>query len=295
MNRSFEHMRHLRTHGVVALLILSFSLIGVQVALSQQSGNAPSTDAGQAAPTEGGGDLASQANDPSAPLKQLNFYNSYNPAYFGSQGEGNVLLIRPVLPAESRGWFPATITRPAIPVVSLPNGRSGFGDLSFTSLFFPFNGPPHTKIGIGEALALPTASSSLLGQGKWQLGPAALVIYTGVKSLVVGALVQNPISFAGESRRRDVNAMALQPLIVKTFRGGFFVRTDPTLNFDWERGGAATIPVNLGFGKIITIGSRPVNAYIQPEWTVRRPTFPGSVVPKFTIRLSFTLLYPAKR
>jgi hypothetical protein len=294
MNCIFEHTR-LRTHGVVARLILSFSLIGVQVALGQQSGSAPSTDPGQAVPTEAGGDLASRANDPSAPLKQLNFYNSYNPAYFGSQGEGNVLLIRPVLPAESRGWFPATITRPAIPIVSLPNGQSGFGDLSFTSLFFPFNGPPHTKIGIGEALALPTASSSLLGQGKWQLGPAALVIYTGVRSLVVGALVQNPISFAGESRRRDVNAMALQPLIVKTFRGGYFVRTDPTLNFDWERGGAATIPVNLGFGKVIRIGSRPVNAYVQPEWTVHHPTFPGSVAPKFTIRLSFTFLYPAKR
>jgi hypothetical protein len=295
MNCIFEHTRLRRTRGVVARLILTFSFIGVQVALSQQSGNAPSTDASQAVPTKDGGDLASRANDPSAPLKQLNFYDSYNPAYLGSQGEGNMLLIRPVLPAQSRGWFPATITRPTIPVVSLPDGRSGLGDLSFTSLFFPFDGPPHTKTGIGEALTLPTTSSSLLGQGKWQLGPAALVIYTGVRSLVVGALVENPISFAGESRRRDVNAMTLQPLIVKAFRGGYFVRTDPILNFDWERGGAATIPVNLALGKVLKIGCRPVSAYIQPEWTVHHPTFPGSVTPKFTLRLSCTFLYPAKR
>jgi hypothetical protein len=78
------------------------------------------------------------------------------------------------------------------------------------------------------------------------------------------------------------------------FRGGYFVRTDPILNFDWQRGGAATIPVNLGFGKIVRIGSRPVNAYVQPEWTVHHPTFPSSLTPKFTIRLSFTLLYPER-
>jgi hypothetical protein len=294
MNCIFERMRLLRPCGVVARLILGFSLIGAQVVLAQQSGNAPSTDAGQAAPTESGGDLASKANDPSSPLKQLNFYDSYNPAYLGSQGEGNVLLIRLVLPAQSRGWFPATITRPTIPVVSLPDGRSGLGDLSFVSLAFPFDVPFHGKFGIGATLTLPTATSSLLGQGKWQLGPSSLVVYTGIKSLVLGALVVNPISFAGESRRRDVNAMQLQPLIVKTFRGGYFVRTDPILNFDWQRGGAATIPVNLAFGKVLKIGSRPVSAYIQPEWTVHHPTFPGSVTPKFTIRLSFTLLYPER-
>jgi hypothetical protein len=294
MDRIFEHMRLLRRHGVVAWLVLGFSLIGAQVVFGQQSDNAPSTDAGQAVPTEGGDDLASKANDPSSPLKQLQFQDGYNPAYLGTQGEGNAFLIRPVLPAQALGWFPSTITRPTIPVVSLPNGRSGLGDLSIVSLLFPFNGPSHAKIGIGPVLTLPTATSSLLGQGKWQMGPASIVIYTGIRSLVIGVLVQNPISFAGESRRPDVNEMTLQPLIVKTLRGGYFVRTDGILTFDWKRGGATTIPVNLAFGKVLKIGSRPVSAYIQPEWTVHHPTFPGSVTPKFTIRLSFTLLYPER-
>jgi len=284
-----------RPYMFIALAM--FSLVGAQVALGQQSENATSTDAGQAVPGEGGGDLAARANDPSSPLKQLQFQDWYNPAYLGTQGEGNAFLIRPVLPVQALGWFPSTITRPMIPVVSLPNGRSGLGDLSIISvLFLPFDGLSHVhlRIGIGPTLTLPTATSSLLGQSKWQLGPASIVIYTGIRSLLIGALEQNPISFAGDSRRPDVNEMTLQPLIVKTFRGGYFVRTDGILTFDWKRGGAATIPVNLAFGKIVRIGSRPVNAYIQPEWTVHHPTFPSSVTPKFTIRLSFTLLYPER-
>lgn len=95
MSCILEHARLLRIHGAVARLILSLSLIGVQVALGQQTGNTPSADAGQTAPTESeGGDLASRANDPSEPLKQLNFDDSYSPAYFGSQGEGNPSRLR---------------------------------------------------------------------------------------------------------------------------------------------------------------------------------------------------------
>ena len=144
----FEHMRLRRPYRVVARLVLGFSLIPAQVVLAQQS-DTPSTDAGQAVPTEGGGDLASKANDPSSPLKQLQFQDWYAPAYLGTQGESNAFLIRPVLPAQALAWFPSSITRPTIPVVSLPNGRSGLGDLSlFRS---PFLSMFHSMASLGSA------------------------------------------------------------------------------------------------------------------------------------------------
>jgi hypothetical protein len=270
------------------LFLLSAAVPG----FSQESGEETQSPSSMNA-TAGGDDLSSQSNNPSAPLKQLQFQNWYNPAYFRTQDEGNLFLIRPILPTDPHGWFPATIFRPTIPVVSSPTGRSGLGDLNFVWAIFPFPKSQHLRVGVGPTFTLPTATSSLLGQGKWQLGPAAIVIYTGIQHFVIGALFQNPISFAGESHRPNVNALTLQPIIVATLKHGYFIRTDGILAFNWERSGASTIPVNLGFGKVFKLGSRPVNAYIQPEWNVHYQTYPGAApTPKFTLRLSVTLLYP---
>lgn len=278
--------------GQVLLASILFLLLAAGRCLSQQSGGTtqnPSSTPG----TAGGEDLSSQSNNPSAPLKQVQFQAWYNPAYLRTQGEGNLALIRPVLPSDAHGSFPSTISRPTIPVVSSPNGRSGLGDLNFVSVVFPFPKSQHFRAGVGLTFTLPTATSSVLGQGKWQLGPAAIVIYTGIQHFVIGALMQNPISFAGESHRSDINALTVQPLLVETFKNGYFIRSDGILAFDWERSGAGTIPVNLGIGKVFKIGSHPINAYVQPEWNVHYQTYHGAApTPKFTLRLSVTLLYP---
>ena len=281
-----------RCRAVCGSLVLSL-LAGR--GLSQQPGGA----AQPAKPpngASGGEDLSSQSNNPAAPLKELQFQTWYNPAYFGTQGEGNLFLIRPVIPSKPNGWFPASISRPTIPIVSSPDGRSGLGDLNFVSVVFPFPTSQHFRLGLGPTLTLPTATSSVLGQGKWELGPAAIAIYTGVQHFVFGALILDPISFAGESHRPDVDTLTVQPLLVETFKRGYFIRTDGILAFDFERSGAGTIPVNLGFGKVLKIGSRPINAYVQPEWNVHYQTYPGAApTPKFTLRLSVTLLYPEQK
>ncbi|MCJ1334591.1 hypothetical protein MMC10_011303 [Thelotrema lepadinum] len=263
--------------------------------LGQQSSGA-AQPANSTNASGGGEDLSSASNNPSSPLRQLQFQEWYNPAYLDRQGQGNLFLIRPVLPTEPHGWFPATIFRPTIPVVSSPDGRSGLGDLNLVEALFPFPKAQHFRMGVGPTFTLPTATSSVLGQGKWQLGPASIIIYTGVPHLVIGALILNPISFAGESHRSDVNALTVQPLLVETFKKGYFIRTDGILAFDWERSGAGTIPVNLGVGKVLKIGSRPINAYVQPEWNVHYQTYPGAApTPRFTLRLSVTLLYPEQK
>jgi hypothetical protein len=70
------------------------------------------------------------------------------------------------------------------------------------------------------------------------------------------------------------------------------IREDPILNFEWRQHGTATVPVNFGFGRVFKIGLRPINAYVQPEWTVRRPPYAGYIEPRFTLRFAINLLYP---
>ena len=198
-------------------------------------------------------DLATKANDPTAAIVQVQMQNSYTPVYYGTEGRGNLFILQPVLPGKPHGWIPPTITRPTIPLVSAPNGRTGLGDILFVSvgLYAPF---AKLKLGAGPVFIVPSATNGFAGSGKWQLGPTGVAIFTGIKGMVIGALVENPISFAGDSARADTDAMAVEPIIVKTLPKAFFVRFDPTMDFNWKRGGAGTVPVNIGAGRLFKIG-----------------------------------------
>ncbi len=75
--------------------------------------------------------------------------------------------------------------------------------------------PPHNQTVMGQmgfwALVFPTANANPLGNGKYQAGPAFALIYTGIKNFTVGAIVQNPISYAGSPNRPNVNNMLITP------------------------------------------------------------------------------------
>lgn len=65
-------------------------------------------------------------------------------------------------------------------------------------------------LGLGSTFTFPTASSDYTGQGKWQVGPAAVVGYLS-KKWILGAFVQNWQSFGGSGHSRT-NQMNLQPI-----------------------------------------------------------------------------------
>lgn len=82
-----------------------------------------------------------------------------------------------------------------------------------------------------------------------------------------------------------MNTLSVQPFLVKTFPRGYFVHVDPIITFDWTKGGAATVPINVGVGRFFKIGKQSVNAYIQPEWNLYRPD-DDRIVPRFTLRFT---------
>jgi hypothetical protein len=72
----------------------------------------------------------------------------------------------------------------------------------------------------------PTATSKLAGQGAWQAGPAFAAVYTGTPRLLVGFLLQNPISFAyTSSNRRSQNNLAFQPAVLFDLWDGWYLRS----------------------------------------------------------------------
>jgi hypothetical protein len=71
---------------------------------------------------------------------------------------------------------------------------------------------------VGPTFLLPTATSQVLGQGKWGIGPAAVIVVT-TKQFVFGAVANNIWSVAGDSDRPDVSQLTFQPFINYTSHG----------------------------------------------------------------------------
>jgi hypothetical protein len=228
----------------------------------------------QAPGTPSSQDLANQANNPAAPLSLIQFRDLFVPHIDGASGVSNGLQVQPVLPIGPFNSFPfvqlVKITFPIIISLPDPVGQQGQGDLQiFDLLTFK---QTWGQWGVGPALVFPTASKSALGSGKYEAGPAVAVIYTGVKNLTAGAVVQNPISYAGAPDRDDVNNMLITPTFTFNLSGGWFVGiADYNCIIDWTSGGSVLLPMGVQVGRVVRIGKQPVSMSFEAGGAVMRP------------------------
>jgi hypothetical protein len=202
--------------------------------------------------------LANQINDPTAPITLLQLRNVLAPSWTDSTGTGNLLELELVQPIAKGKLIPIDqLTRTTIDLIWLPGpaGDFGFGDMEFFDIgLMPIK---WGRWGFGITTVFPTASSTTLGQGKWQAGPALAFIVTKIPNLQFGLVLQNPISFAGASDRPSVNALSISPTLTYNFSSGWFAGySDFEWSFNWEDNGAATIPLGIQAGKVVRIGKR---------------------------------------
>ena len=150
-------------------------------------------------------------------------------------------------------------------------GISGVGDLQVFDLVTIKES--WGRWGFGPALVFPTASDEALGQGKWQAGLAVALIYTRVKNLTVGAVWQNPFSFAGDSDRAGVNNLIITPTLTYTLEKGWFAGlSDFNWTFDWKDDGAATLLLGLQVGRVFVIGKQDVSLSFEAGGAAARPS-----------------------
>jgi hypothetical protein len=143
--------------------------------------------------------LQAAAADPTWPLIQVTLDYDLAVTNRGGSGSAHRLLFQPVIPlAPFKGFPVGQIIRPSLPLISSPgpDRATGLGDLTIFDVFLPRR---HSwgALGAGPVVVFPTATDDRLGQGKWQIGPAAAVIYQAIPNVQIGVILQNPISFAG--------------------------------------------------------------------------------------------------
>jgi hypothetical protein len=232
-------------------------------------------------------DLVKQANAPISSMLQLRFQDAYSPSWHGVSGQGNAFGISVTAPLPEFRLIPvAQLSLLRIPVaLTVPTQPTGFGDISLVALPV-LRASKYFVAGVGPILVFPTATVPTLGQGKWQAGPAASAAWS-TREWMIGVLVENPISFAGDANRRAVNQLYVQPFLSVGLGDGWFLRSEPQMIIDWETH-EQLIPIDLGFGRVFNIGRQSVSAFIEPGWTV---AYDGPA-PRYSISFNFVLLYP---
>ena len=206
----------------------------------------------------------------------------------GYASELQLLAAGPVL-------LPRFLTTPQlfrleIPLLTTPNPDrvTGLGDIDLVDVVMVVR-KKTLSLGVGIATVLPTATSSKTGSGKWQLGPALGLMYTGIPNLIVGAVIQNPISIAGDDARPAVNELQITPTLTCTLPGGWFVGLgDFDWVFDWE-GDSALVPLVLQVGKVVKLGRHGQSLSAEAGPWVAHPDPP---YPVWGVRISAGLLFP---
>jgi hypothetical protein len=233
-------------------------------------------------PTPSASELSSQLNNPAAPVTFIQFRNINLPNIPGTDGVTNSLQIQPVIPILPSKKIPfLQLIKITLPIAFAPSpiDRKGLGDLQFFDLISIKES--WGRWGFGPALVFPTATSKALGAGKWQAGPSFALVYTKAENWTIGAVLQNPISFAGDSSRPAVNNLIITPTVTYNFpeylvpgywkHGWFAGLGDLNITFDWKNGGAGTIPLSAQLGRVFKLDGQPLSLSVEAGLLVKRP------------------------
>jgi hypothetical protein len=238
-------------------------------------------------------ELAKKTQNPVADLISVPFQNNVNFGVGPHDDVQYILNIQPVIPFKlTEDWN--LISRTIVPLIYQPELAPGVGEVFGLgdiqeSLFLSPAKPGKVIWGLGPIFQFPTATDDSLGQGKWGAGPTAVAL-TVHGPWVLGALVNNVWSFAGDSDRRDVNQMLLQPFVNYNLPDAWYVVTAPIITADWEADSDDrwTVPIGAGVGKIVRLGKLPVNAQASAYYNVIRPDNAA----EWQLRIQIQLLFP---
>lgn len=205
----------------------------------------------------------------SVPFENISsFNNGTGDAYV------NTLLIKPVYPmALSENWN--LINRGIVPVIyqgEVVDGigsKFGIGDFAYQGFISPAN-PGKLIWGVGPMITLPTGSSRMTTD-KWSAGPSIVALMMPGK-WVVGGLISNIWSFAGDGDAASVNSFSFQYFVNYNMDGGWYLSSTPTISSNWKASSNKwTVPFGGGFGRVFKIGKQPVNASLKAYYNVARP------------------------
>jgi hypothetical protein len=239
--------------------------------------------------------LAKAAQNPVADMISVPFQNNTNFRTGPYHGTADVLNIQPVVPFHlNEDWN--IITRTIVPVMGMPRmsptepSAFGLGDINPTVFLSPSK-PGDIIWGVGPTMSAPSATDKILGTGKWSAGPAVVALVMP-GHWVIGALVNNMWSFAGDYDRKRVSQLTAQYFVNYNLPEGWYLTSSPIITANWvaRPGQQWTVPFGGGFGRVFRIERQPLNFQIAAYYNAVRP----SEASKWQLRAQLSFLFPAR-
>jgi len=225
----------------------------------------------------------------SLPL-QLNFDDRIGALDEGSRVSFN---IQPVIPISlNDDWN--LISRTILPLVRQENvvpgsgSQSGIGDTVQSLFFSPADPSAGGWVwGAGPALLLPTATDQLLGARKWGAGPTAVALRQQ-GPWTYGFLLNHIWSFAGDSKRDEVNSTFVQPFVGYTTPAAWSFDLQTETTYDWENQ-QWNVPLVFLVSKVTSVGSQLIQVQAGPRYYARHLVGGPEGL---SFRIAVTLLFP---
>jgi hypothetical protein len=231
--------------------------------------------------------VQNEGNDPFTPRIALQLQDYAQPILSQQPGSGaNQTNLRAVLPHDAFGW--SQFMRATLPVASSTwgpaGGETGLGDLTIFNV--PVFSVDNVLFGAGPLLVAPTASSTTLGDRKWQLGAEAMArrTYAGGIAAILASYQQ---ALDGSAK-----TLTLQPLLFYNLADGYYLRSSGLMSADFSRR-TTVLPVGLGLGRAIELpGDRVLNVFVEPQYSVIQT---GAGIPAFQVYVGFNLQFARLR
>ena len=269
----------MQTKLIILMLLLSFSRFTSQKLKAQDDSKECEMR-----------DLAKQTQNPVANMYQLPL------GYLGNFNSGvtksfiSTLSLKPVIPIAISKKF-ILILRALVPVTFMPSpiNKTGLSDIQIQVYLSPVSKSKFIW-GVGPVISVPSGIPSDVCSGKWTAGPAAVGLFI-LKHWVVGALITQRWSFAGESEKPDISQLYIDAFANYNFKHGWALGYTPEFYVNWNQPDYAwNFPLGLNVSKVFKIGKQPMSANLAYYYNVIRP----AGYPDMYIKAGLTFLFPKK-
>ncbi len=234
--------------------------------------------------------LAKASQNPVADLVSLPIQHNADLQFGPDDDYRSITNVQPVVPVNLNDDY-NLITRTILPIVSQPgtvpgqDRKNGLGDTSFSAFISPADSGSITW-GAGPVLLIPTSTDDRLGAGEWG-GGASVVALAMPGRWVVGSLFSNVWDFGGDT---DINLFTWQYFVNYNFDDGWYLTSAPIMTANWEADSddRYTVPVGGGAGKIVRLGSVPLNVNVQAFYYAEAPRALGD----WSLRAQVQFMFP---
>jgi hypothetical protein len=245
------------------------------------------------------------SQNPVGNIAVLPFQNNFNYGIGPYTRFGYNLNIQPVIPIMLSPTL-SLVARTIFPVVNLPSfapptvcasavgcgSTFGIGDTQEQLFFGPKTKPDALIWALGPIFSFPTGSpQNVLGTGKWGAGiDGAALVMPG--KWVMGALVTQTWSVAGNAHYPNYSNFLIQPFINYNLKNGWALSTAPSITANWDVAGSAwAVPLGGGVGKTFKAGDQLMSLAVSYYTYLERPI----ATPQTQLRVQWSLLWPIKR